>query len=951
MPFNYWNTFLYITLPYTGKELCVRRWPVHQIIDFTRPKISSHNTLFMRILEISVMRGPNYWSTSKHKLIVLKLDIEEMEERPTNEIKGFADRLEAMFPSLYHHRCSEGVAGGLFKRVREGTWMGHVVEHIALEIQTLAGMDCGFGRTRSTGEKGIYNVFFSYQEEKVGRYAAYAAVDIAQALADGRPYDLEADLKKMRKIRDREALGPSTAAIVEEAQRREIPVTRFGQGSRVMLGYGINQKHVQATIASTTGNLAVEIACDKEETKRLLEAAAIPVPNGVIVYDEDDVYDAIDELGFPLVIKPVNGNHGRGATINIKTEEQAIDAFGIAQKISEGVIVERYVQGDDYRLLVINHKLVAAAKRTPAAVTGDGVSSIRELIDKENADPRRGDGHDNVLTKIEVDAITEKILEEKRLTMKSVLRKDEVLHLKKTANLSTGGTATDVTDIVHPYNVFLAERVSRIIGLDICGIDIIAPDLTEPLNKNGGAVLEVNAAPGFRMHIAPSEGLSRNVAEPVIDMLYPEGTSSTIPIVAITGTNGKTTTTRLIAHIAKTAGHKVGYTTTDGIYVQGKLVREGDCAGPASAEFVLRDPTVDFAVLECARGGILKSGLGFPQCDIGIVTNVAEDHLGLKDINSVEDMAKVKSVVPESVHVGGYAVLNADDDLVYEMAKRVKSNVAFFSLNPSNPRLAGLCESGEMTAVVENGYITVCKGSWKVRVEKVQNIPLAFGGSAEFMVQNILAAVLVGFIRNFKLEDIRLALKTFIPSPKLTPGRLNVFKFRNFQAMVDYAHNPAGMEALARFVTKVDSPHKVGVIAGVGDRRDSDIKKIGTLAAGMFDEIIVRNDDDLRGRTIEEINTLVMAGIREANADIPVTVIPDSAEAIIYALKNAKKNSFITICTEKIQKAIDLVSGYNEGPETGSMPGPGEKPQKAKVAEPAAKESAPKAKARVRAKA
>jgi cyanophycin synthetase len=907
----------------------------------------------MKIVEINVMRGPNYWSTTKHKLIVLKLDIQDLEDRPTNEIAGFAERIEAMFPSLYQHRCSEGVAGGFFKRVREGTWMGHVVEHIALEIQTLAGMDCGFGRTRGTGEKGIYNVFFSYQEEKVGRYAAQAAVDIAQALADGVEYDLEADLRAMRKIRDREALGPSTAAIVEEAQRRNIPVTRTGSGSAVMLGHGVNQKHIQATIASTTSNLAVEIACNKEETKRLLEAAAIPVPNGAIAYDKDDLYDAIDDFGFPLVVKPVNGNHGRGATINITSEEQAVEAFERAQQISEGVIVERFITGDDYRLLVINYKLVAAAKRTPAAIKGDGKSSIQKLIDKENNDPRRGDGHDNVLTRIVIDTVTEKILEEKGLTLKSVLRKDEVLYLKKTANLSTGGTATDVTDIVHPYNVFLAERVARIIGLDICGIDIMATDLTTPLNQNGGAVLEVNAAPGFRMHIAPSEGLSRNVAEPVIDMLFPEGTPSSIPLVAVTGTNGKTTTTRLISHIAKTAGHKVGYTTTDGIYIQNKLVREGDCAGPASAEFVLRDPTVDFAVLECARGGILKSGLGFAQCDIAVVTNVAEDHIGLKDINSVEDMAKVKSVVPESVHVGGYAVLNADDDNVYEMAQRVKCNVAFYSMNPENPRLIGLCESGQMTAVVENGYITVCKGSWKVRVEKVDNIPLAFGGAADFMVQNILGAVLVAFIRNFRLEDIRLALKTFIPSPKLTPGRLNVFNFRNFKAMVDYAHNPAGFEAIARFMAKVDASHKVGVIAGVGDRRDIDIKNLGKLAAGMFTEIIIRNDDDLRGRTIEEINTLVMEGIKEVNAKIPVKIIPDSEEAIIYALTNAKKNSFITICTEKVQKAIDLVSGFVEAADKSVAPGPGEKPAKSQPAAPApapAKAAVP-VKAKVRAKA
>jgi cyanophycin synthetase len=866
----------------------------------------------MNIVEIRAMRGPNYWSIWRHKLIVMKLNIAEFEELPTNKIDGFSERLERMFPGMMEHRCSEDKPGGFFSRVKEGTWIGHVIEHIALEIQTLAGMDTGFGRTRTTGENGIYNVVFSYMEEKVGIYAGRVAVKIAEALISGQEYSLEQDIQTMRELREEERLGPSTGSIVEEAMSRGIPYIRLNRHSLVMLGYGINQKRIQATVSSTTSNIAVEIACDKEETKNLLEAASIPIPKGIIIYSEEDVERAVSRLGFPLVIKPINGNHGRGATINIKTQEQALEGFLIAKKISRAVIVEKFITGYDYRLLVINYKLVAAAKRTPAAVTGDGKSTIQQLVDIVNSDPRRGYGHEKELTSIKVDEMTLNILKEKNLTLESVLKKSEILYLKATANLSTGGTATDVTDLVHPYNIFMAERISRIIGLDICGIDIMAPDLTTPIHENGGAVLEVNAGPGFRMHIAPTEGLPRNVAEPVIDMLYPPGSPVKIPIVAVTGTNGKTTTTRLVAHIMKTVRYKVGFTTTDGIYIQNRMLEQGDCTGPVSAEFVLRDPTVDFAVLECARGGILRAGLGFHNCDIGIVTNVAEDHLGLKDIHTLEDLARVKAVVPESVLPEGYAVLNADDDLVYAMAKGLDCKVAYFSMDEHNPRIKRHCRNGGIAAVVEEGYISICKGTWKIRIEKVVNIPLTFSGKAIFMIQNILPAVLTGFLCNVKTEDIRLALETFIPSPSQTPGRMNLFQFKKFQVMVDYAHNTAGFMALAKFLEKIEAKPKVGIIAGVGDRRDEDIISLGIVAAQMFDEIIIRQDKNLRNRSGDEIIRLIVQGIEEKNPSIPYKIIPTESEAINYAIKNAKKGAFITICSDVVPDALNAIMKYKE---------------------------------------
>jgi len=866
----------------------------------------------MKILDIRVMRGPNYWSIRRHKLIVMKLDIEELEDAPTNKIPNFAERMEKAFPTMYEHECSEGHPGGFFKRVREGTWMGHVVEHLALEIQTLAGMNVGFGRTRSTGQHGVYNVVFNYMEEKAGIYAAKAAVRIAEALIAGTEFDLAEDIQRLREIREDERLGPSTGSIVEEAIKRRIPWIRLNRYSLVQLGYGKNQRRIQATVASTTSSIAVEIACDKEETKDLLEASSIPVPRGRVVYDEEDLEIAVNKIGYPIVIKPVGGNHGRGATINVTDWESALQALALAKRVSRGVIVEKYVTGHDIRLLVIDYKFVAGAKRTPAMITGDGIHTIAELVALVNADPRRGFGHEKVLTTIKIDETTLAILQEKGLTESSILPNGEELHLKRTANLSTGGTSTDVTDIVHPYNVFMAERIARIIGLDICGIDIISEDISQPLYENGGAVLEVNAAPGFRMHIAPAEGLPRNVAEPVVDMLYPPGVTARIPIIAITGTNGKTTTTRLMAHIVKTMGYKVGFTTTDGIYIQNRMVEQGDCTGPLSAEFVLRDPTVDFAVLECARGGILKAGLGFHNCDISIVTNVAADHLGLKDINTIEEMARVKSVVAESILPEGHCILNADDDLVYDMRKNVKGGIALFSLDENNPRIIKHCENGGVAAIVENGYITICKGTWKIRVDKVVNIPLTFSGKAVFMIQNILPAVLAGFLRGFKVEDMRLALETFIPSPTLTPGRMNMFQFRNFNVMIDYAHNPAGFQAVARFLDKVEAKPKIGIIAGVGDRRDEDIVQLGSIASQMFDEIIIRQDKNLRGRTEEEIIDLMKLGIYEFDAGKKVTVIQKESEAIDFAIRNAPKGSFIVICSDVVPDALEQIMKYKE---------------------------------------
>ncbi len=866
----------------------------------------------MEILNIRVLNGPNYWSIRRHKLIWMKLDLQDLEEKPTNLIPGFRERLEKLFPGVYSHECSVGKPGGFLQRVEEGTWMGHVIEHLALELQTLAGMDVGFGRTRETSQKGVYNVVFAYMEAEAGVYTARACVRIAQALVDGKDYDLSEDVQKLREIREEERLGPSTGSIVDEAVTRGIPFIRLNRQSLVQLGYGINQKRIQATVASTTSNIAVEIACDKEETKNLLERAEIPVPKGLICYDEDDLKKAINKIGFPIVTKPVNGNHGKGATTNITNWDDAVKGMEAAKKYSRGIIAEKFITGYDHRILVINYKFICAAKRTPASVIGDGKSTIQQLIDAVNKDARRGYGHEKVLTSIKVDEFTAKILNEKKLTLDSIIPSGEELWLKPTANISTGGTATDVTDLVHPDNIFMCERIARIIGLDICGIDIMTPDLSQPINEAGGAILEVNAAPGFRMHLAPTDGLPRNVAEPVIEMLFPPGSKARIPIIAITGTNGKTTTTRLIAHIIRSMGLRVGYTTTDGIYIGNQMMMRGDCTGPVSAQFILKDPTVEFAVLETARGGILRAGLGFDHCDIAVVTNVQPDHLGLMGIDTVEQLAKVKGVVPETVWPDGYAILNADDNLVYRMRNDVECKIALFSLDENNPRIVEHAERGGISAVSENGYITVMKGTWKIRVDKIANIPLTFGGKAVFNIANILPAVLAGYLRGFDIEDIRSSLQTFIPSPATTPGRMNLFQFKNFQVLVDYAHNYTGLENLSKFIEKVDAKSKIGVVAGVGDRRDEDTIALGAVAARVFDEIVIRQDKNLRGKTPDEIIDLLMKGIRTVDPNKKIKVIPKENEAIEYVMKNAKKGSFITICSDVVPDVLEMILSYKE---------------------------------------
>lgn len=874
----------------------------------------------MRILKTQTLRGPNYWSIRHPNLILMRLDLEEVAELPSDQIPGFYEALADTLPSLIEHFCSPGYRGGFLSRVRQGTYMGHIVEHVALELQTLAGMAVGFGRTRQTVEPGVYQVVFEYQNEEAGRYAARAAVRLCNDLIASGHYsslELEKDLRDLEEFRQDAALGPSTEAIVRAAEARDVPWTQLSTRAMIQLGYGRHQQRVQATLSSKTCILAVELASDKEGTKQILRNAGVPVPKGTVIYYLDELKEAINEVGgYPIVVKPLDGNHGRGITIDISTYEAAQEAYEAARSVSKGVIVERFYRGQDHRVLVINGQVIAVAERVPAHVVGDGRSTIEQLIDLTNQDPRRGEGHDNLLTRIEVDRTTWQLLDRKGYSLDTVLPSGEMCYLRATANLSTGGIAIDRTDTIHPDNIWLAQRIAKTIGLDIAGIDVVTTDISRPLREVDGVVVEVNAAPGLRMHVCPSEGIARNVAEPILTMLFPPGTPARIPVLAITGTNGKTTTTRLIAHIFKQTGQIVGYTTTDGIYIGETLVEAGDTTGPQSAQVILQDPTVEVAVLETARGGILRSGLAFKDCDISVVLNVAADHLGLGDIETVEDLAHLKSVVVETTRPSGYAILNADDPLVTAMAQRVKGQIAYFSMNPHNEVLRNHTQQGGLAAIYEHGYLSILKGDWLLRIEQAEKVPLTMGGLAPFQIANALAASLAAFAQGVGIEPIRQALHSFQASTQQTPGRMNLFNLDRFHALVDYAHNPASYEALSGFVKNWPG-QRLGVVGGPGDRRDDDFITLGKLAGQMFDDIIVKEDDDTRGRPRGDAARWIVHGLEQVTLSASYRTILDETEAINTALDTAPDGSLVVILPESVSRAIALIKARCPLPQDG----------------------------------
>jgi cyanophycin synthetase len=879
------------------------------------------------ILERQVYLGPNYWSY--RPCVRLLVDLRSLEDFPSNKLDGFTDRLLELLPGLKDHTCSRETPGGFVERLRDGTWVGHIAEHIALELQRYTGAAVYRGKTRGAGVRGRYNVIYGYRDEEVALQAGDLSVNIVNHLVapDEVALHFGEGVKELINTADRVAFGPSTQAILDEAASRDIPYLRLDKHSLVQLGQGVHQKRIRAAITSQTSWLAVDIASDKSLTTQLLANAGLPVPRGHEVHSEEEAVQTADRLGYPVAVKPADGNHGRGVSLGIESPAAVRKAFALARAEAKngGVIVENFVTGKDYRVLVIGGTMAAIAERVPAQVVGDGSHTVEELVTETNRDPRRGIGHENVLTRLELDEPAVELLAEQGYQLDEVPPEGKVVKLRLTANLSTGGTSIDRTTEAHPENVEIAEAAARVVGLDVAGVDFVAPDITLPVRENGGAIVEVNAGPGFRMHTHPTEGDLQYVAKPLVDLLFPPGSPSRIPIVAVTGTNGKTTTVRMVSHILKGTGRKVGMTSTDGIMVDERLIIRGDASGPRSARMVLQNPDVDFAVFEVARGGLLREGLGYERHDVGVVLNVSSDHLGSHGIDTLNDLANLKQVVVEAVPRDGYSVLNADDPLVVEMGGASLGEVIWFSMDPDNEIVASHVRRDGWAVVLENTdqgeAIVIKQGARTLPLSQVRRIPVTFRGRARMMVANALAATAAAHAAGIHLHDIRQGLLTFTPTYALAPGRLNVVEVAGVTVVVDYAHNPAGLRSLGEFVDNLASTsapgaivvrRRIGVIAIPGDRRDQDMIEMGEIAADHFDQVIVREDLNLRGRDPGETANVVMSGVEarmkagKGRARV-AEVVQDEIEAVQRALSRAHEGDVVVLCVDRLDEVWELL--------------------------------------------
>ena len=871
----------------------------------------------LQIRQTNVLRGPNIWA--RMPVIHYVLDLGELENRPTNKIPGFYEHLTELIPSLYDHGCSLGRPGGFLQRLREGTWMGHVLEHVALELQNLAGAAVGRGKTRATAEKGVYNVVFQFDQEDVGLAAGALALRLLNHLI----YDTEPGLdfvseleEKVIRLAEQIAFGPSTGAIVHEAARRGIPVLRLDpKRSLVQLGHGVYQKRIWATVTSETPNIAVDVASNKELTNRLLHEVGIPVPRSLVVRTLEQSVRAANRIGYPVVLKPLDGNHGRGVCINLVNDSEVTEFFSAAQRESRNgaVIVESFITGKDYRILVVNNEVVAVAERVPAHVVGDGKHTVQELIDIANADPRRGVGHEKILTRITVDLQTHEVLERDGIALSDVPEPGRFVQLKLTGNMSTGGTSIDRTDDIHPDNVDIARQAAMVIGLDIAGIDFISSDISMSVRETNGAICEVNAGPGFRMHTHPTEGHPRHVGRAVVDMLFPRGQPTRVPIVAVTGTNGKTTTCRMITHIMKTAGKRVGLTTTDGIYIDGTQIMAGDTSGPSSAQMVLKNPTIDYAVLETARGGILRSGLGFDRCNIAVVTNVSSDHLGLRGVDTLAELARVKAVVPASALRDGASVLNADNEWTVEMVRNARGEIVFFSMDEENPVIRDhIRERGKAVLLRQTSrgeMITLIEHRRETPLMLASNIPATYEGRARVNIANGLAAAAAAFADDINLDHIRQALRTFTSSFYQTPGRFNLLDLDGKRIIIDYCHNVAGLEAIADFVKRMKGERAVAVVSMPGDRSDADMEAFGELAGRTFDQVVIREDTNTRGRPSGQIASLLREAIQRGGLDGDrVLVELDELKAVTKALNISDKSDLVILMVDRPIAVWDMLT-------------------------------------------
>nr|WP_297349657.1 cyanophycin synthetase [uncultured Glaciecola sp.] len=884
----------------------------------------------MKILSKNVYVGPNVYAN--FPVICYQIDIGELENWPSVKLgEDFINGLVAALPSLQKHGCSYGEEGGFLRRLveDEGTWIGHIWEHVAIELQNLAGSSVSFGRTRSLKDKGCYYVVYQYQQKDVGLEAGALGLKLlthlmpaaiqASIIANIEPdFNFAEELNDFIKMAQRKEFGPSTASLVAAAEERDIPWLRLNNYSLVQFGQGKYQQRIQATITSETKHIAVEISCDKEDTHNLLNDLGLPVPQQMMIYSDRQAVKAAHRIGFPVVLKPLNANHGRGVSINLMTDDDVITAFAEAQKhgTSRAVLVESFITGYDHRMLVVNNELVAVAKRVPGHVIGDGVHTIEQLVDIVNKDPRRGVGHEKVLTRLELDNQAARLMEEADYDKDTVLEKNQTFYLRSTANLSTGGTAIDVTDIVHPDNREMAVRAIRAIGLDIGGVDFLTDDISKSYKEIGGGICECNAAPGFRMHVAPSEGKPRDVAGKVMDMLFPAGANARIPVAAITGTNGKTTTSRMLASIMKSAGFTTGMTSTDGVYIDGHLTVKGDMTGPTAAQIVLRDPSVDFAIMETARGGIVKRGLGYSTCNVGACLNISADHLGQRGIDTLEQLAQIKRVVVEVAQ--DCVVLNADDIHCLQMAEFCQAKqICYVTIDSGHGLVREHIRQGGMAVVLEKGIngdmITIYDKGAHIPLLWTHLIPATIEGKAMHNVQNAMFATAMAYSFDTSLENIRQGLRIFNTSFYQAPGRLNIFDEHPFKVILDYAHNPAAIKTITDLAGRLDVKGKRRlVIAMPGDRRDEDIIEAAKIVASTFDSFVCKADDDRRGRGHDEVPMLLKQTLENNGVDAKdIQVIPSEADAIEAGLESCAPGDLIIILGDNITRCWKQIVHFN----------------------------------------
>jgi cyanophycin synthetase len=860
----------------------------------------------MKILKVNKLRGPNIWAN--YPVLEAWVDLEEMKDTSSEMIPGFNERLMGWLPTMVEHRCSIGERGGFFVRLRRGTYMAHILEHVTLELQSLAGTPVGFGRARETNTDGIYKVAIAYKEEKLALACLDRAFELIQAAINDTPYDVAKVAAELKEFAYDVCLGPSTRSIVDAAKAKSIPWRRLNEGSLVQLGYGIHQRRICTAETDSTSAIAESIAQDKELTRSLLRSIGIPTPEGRAVESAEDAWEAAEDIGLPVVVKPQYGNHGRGVATNLQSQEQVIAAYNAAREEGRSIVVERHAPGDDYRMLVVGGKLVAAARREPANVIGDGQSTVQKLIDKVNEDPRRSDGHSTSLSLIKIDAVALGVLLAQGMTPDTIPPVGKKVLVRRNANLSTGGTAADVTDEVHPDVARHAIEAARVVGLDIAGVDMVAQDISQPLQGQRGVIVEVNAGPGLRMHIEPSSGKPRPVGESILDMMFPGTSNGRIPIISVTGVNGKTTTTRLIAHLVASSGKKVGMTCTDGIYVGGRRIDSGDCSGPQSARSVLMNPFVEAAVLETARGGILREGLGFDFCDVGIVTNIGEgDHLGLSDIETIEQLSKVKRCIIEAVHKNGFGVLKANDPLTAEMAEKCKGRVIFFAIDENDPVLTNHRVKGERVVFVRNGRIFTAEGAEETPLTTLDQIPLTHQGRIQFQVENVLASVAACWGVGMSVEQIVLGLESFSAHMDKVPGRFNLLEVHGATVVADYGHNSSSLLAIIEALEQFPHSHRTVVYSAAGDRRDIDMIRQGEILADHFDRVILYEDQYLRGRKPGEISSIFKRGMDSGKRVKEVYDFVGWEKAVEHALNLIKAGELMLLQADTIDETVQYL--------------------------------------------